>query len=495
MHTGKTKGALLEYEDDTGNVYQADVLRAEVVHHLFEQDRARVRLDWADWIPIRVALKSSNTVFRKFRLYMDGALAHSGRLSNVDERQSYTRVEFDIGSWEEDAREEPPSGPQEKFLSTNDDVIAKDIIGRIGTVDEGTIEQVAGSVTMVFNRQSPAGMLRQLARETGAEIRYNADQTVDYVSTLGTDKRGIDDQRLMANDNIEAAHVKTDERMDVTHILVLGAGEGHAQVSALVVSDDFGGPPERDIYMKHVDKRLKYDSSAKRMGQDLMAEVDSVERHLEVEVTGVEVEPIPRVGDWYDVVDAINGVNHDLRVTEVRWMKAANKDRVTLRGTNMPLMSRQKHNLQRRQDVDAGSGIRGSTASYLNTPVPLQPVSGTHNATGYYRYPGDVVKEVDAKAIVELQEYRYRDGTGITTTGDYPTNVKVLVDRDDNGVHDQIGDTIAGGSKTRKVIDFSVAGPAGLPDNDIWNEVRVESDTLGLVQVSLWFDFYRRAEP
>lgn len=402
MHTGSTTGAWLEYEDPNGNVYDCRVLRAQVVEALYEQDHARVRIDWHDWAAIfGGGIDDANS---EFRLYVDGALTHSGRLSSIDER--LTRAEFTIGSWEEDAREAEPGPTMDTYTNVSDTAIAKDAINKVPSLTQGTIEEVEPTISMLFNRASPAAMLRDLARATGAEVSYNADKTVDYVQTVGTEKRNIDAQHLTANTGrIEHAKVKTDERRHVTHVMVLGAGEGDAQVVGTATSADYSAG-DREVWMKHKDKRVKYDASASRMAQDLIDEMDAVDRHVVMNIEGIEVEPKPEPGDWYDVRDVRHGIDHEVRILKVTRTVNATNDVVTAEASNMPFLEQQTRGHDARQRAEISEGVEGYTTPLVDSPISRQPVGPNTDAFGHFFYPDDVIKEVDAWLLLEGRGYR-----------------------------------------------------------------------------------------
>lgn len=404
----------LEYERSDGATRRIPVDAAELTRRYGEEDRAKVDISWRVWNALEGHVDRANDAWR---LYWQNRVIHGGRLAD-DARQGVV-AELMIGSWEEDARDAKPTPPGHRFENVSDTTIFQDAVDRVPTLSAGTVEEVVASTSMVFPRSSPAGMIRSLARSTGAEVKYRADQTVDYVRRLGQDTG----QELSPDaDAVGQLTPQVDRRDGVTHILVRGAGEGDAQIEATAIAASFSAG-DREVWRSHRDKELTKQEQADRVAEKLMAEIDNAPRHLVVEAQDVDVFPPPEIGDGYRVSDRRRGLDEEvLRVTELRWTfdrDGAQFARLVL--GNRPFHDARQRNAERRQISRFAGGYEGVSVP-INDTISRQPVSGSINAVGHVFVPDDVVQELDARLLVEGLAYRaYSSGaasSGGTTTSE-----------------------------------------------------------------------------
>ena len=167
---------------------------------------AEVTLFRSDWVEI---LPHVSRTADAFTIEEDGELVFGGRLD--DFQFSGETVSLRLRSFEADAVEARPVGNIEEveepfvsadpfpYLGEEDDIIVEELIDGterfgltgqvpgIDTLDTGTIETVEADARVRDSHQFPGVIMRDLTERTGAILRYNADQTVDYVERLGDD--------------------------------------------------------------------------------------------------------------------------------------------------------------------------------------------------------------------------------------------------------------------------------------------------------------------
>lgn len=132
---------------------------------------------------------------------------------------------------------EPFAGGEK--LSGTDEEIVEQIIGRVADVQQGqTVTTTSDDVQYDFSHKSPARALRIVTESEGTELLYNPDKTVDYVQSLGndrTDESVINPANQTAVGEVRIERKGRNER--VSHLRVLGAGEGSAQLTAEATAD------------------------------------------------------------------------------------------------------------------------------------------------------------------------------------------------------------------------------------------------------------------
>lgn len=308
-------------------VFTAEVDSARFESTIDGEANAELELHAEEWMPIKGRLDPR---IDAFEVYVDGGLEHSGRYA--DSQEVRDRVMVQLGSWEEDARTAEPTEPGLAYAQ-NDGLVARDLIRRMPGLHAGTVESVQGTVELELPRRSPAGALRSLARATGALVHYTAHRTVDYAAELGANRNGPMDQVLRMADehtegNVEGLEAKRDARLDPTHVLVLGAGEGSTQVAASAVDPSFQGG--REVWQRLEDSKIQTIAEARLVAETHIEELLAAPVFLEVRCTGVTVWPRPALGDRFHVQDVEQGVDDVLRVLERVWTVGPTGDDVEI---------------------------------------------------------------------------------------------------------------------------------------------------------------------
>lgn len=287
--------------------------RAERVRDLDEQARATVAVYRDDWLDVEGEFDELDATLT---IREDGADFFGGRFGDATIDGVLATVE--IVSFEEDAADAEPTGPNLQFQNVKDSAIATDAINAIPTLSAGTVETVVSSISYSASHASRSKILRDLRAATGAEVRYNADQTVDYVARLGTDRTGSVTLSPSAQTLGEGFSKDRDIREEVTHVRVLGAQSGPDQVTAEAVASSYDGGRQR--WKRHSNKEIIDANRAQQTADTLVAEYDGEPRALRVETTVYDAGL--NLGDSVTVDYPDAGIeSRELRVVSLRTIR------------------------------------------------------------------------------------------------------------------------------------------------------------------------------
>jgi hypothetical protein len=243
-------------------------------------------------------------------------------------------------------------------------------------------------------------MIREVQRTTGGFVRYNADKTVDYVAdpSDGVVSGTISPQNQNVQDQFQ---VEEDERDDFTHLRVLGAQEGDAQIQAEVVRNSYSGG--RQVWRTYTDKNLSKNSRASDIANQIMSEAEANPRRLKVTTTvfGADVS----VGDRFTVSSDRDNIDTTLRVIRSKQSLVGSTDVVETTLSNR-LLIEQSDGEKRRRDVETfNQGFQGEVVT-LSAGGYRAPVESGNPYVLTVRTPSDVVRELAAELQVNALPYR-----------------------------------------------------------------------------------------
>jgi len=337
------------------------------------------------------------------KLFIDdpsGTTQFGGRLRDTQRQETTASVLLD--GPQRDALDGAISGPAVSYGPKQDTDILSDIIGRTPTVSVGTTDQLK-SLSFSEANAAPGKSIAKLAQATGAGVVYRPDFTLDYVSRAGSDRTG---ETLSAATGtiISEPTVRQDKREDVTHVTVLGAGEGEAQVRATAsVSSYSAGDRRVDRTLR--DKDVARQSAAQALADEAVAEIESAPRYLDVEFE-VPASVDPTLGDSFTVDLSRYDVDGEtLRIVELERLidEAGDRYRVTLSNRNL---TREVRGDQSVRELDSLSA--GNPGQYFALPVSagFDRVDSGEPLSFPFPYPEDVVEEFRAYIEVDSREYR-----------------------------------------------------------------------------------------
>lgn len=351
------------------------------------------RDDWSDEVDPNL-----DKINDEFYIERDSVDIFGGRLVTVN--KGLSKVELEIGSFEEDAIDAEPTGPTEPRVGVSDQAIVQEGIGLVPALSEGTIDQLLSSSSFFFSNTSPAGVIRTAQRTTGAFVRYNPDKTVDYVefptgsasvATVGPDEG-----------NVEGSFdVKEDEREEFTHLTVLGASEGDTQISATGVVSNFSGGRER--HRQFVDKSITNQTRAQQLLNRYLEEYENEPVRILVETT-IFGEDI-KVGSVVRAVSSDDNLDADLFVIESKRVLQGSQDVYDVRLSNR-LLTEENDDAKQRLDIETfNKGFQGDVVT-INSGGYRAPVDSGFPYRLSVRVPDDVVGELTAEVEVEGLPYR-----------------------------------------------------------------------------------------
>jgi len=340
-----------------------------------------------------------------------------------------SKVELEIGSFEEDAIDAEPTGPTEPRVGVSDQSIVQEGIGLVPTLSQGAIDELLPSSSFFFSNTSPAGIIRTAQRTTGAFVRYNPDKTVDYVefptgsapvATIGPDEG-----------NVEGAFdVKENEREEFTHLTVLGASEGDTQISATGVVSNFSGGRER--HRQFVDKSITNETRAQQLLDRYLEEYenDPVRIMVETTVFGEQLE----VGSVARAISTDDDLDANLFVIENKRILQGNQDVYEVRLSNR-LLTEENDDAKQRLDIETfNKGFQGDVVT-INSGGYRAPVDSGSPYRLSVRVPDDVVGELTAEVEVEGLPYRAYSSGAAAGGGDHSHNVDIDIPNHSHNVN------------------------------------------------------------
>lgn len=250
--------------------------------------------------------------------YTDNIVVHTGQrlyggiLSDMN--KGGVETELNVDSFERYAREAKPSGALYTFENVADTTIVEDAIDSVNELMQGTIATIKSGLTFEFNHTTPARRIRTVRDATGGELVYHPDKSVDYVSSVGTDKSASitispSNQNIVENFSVE----QNSGSKRANHIRMLGGGSGDAQTVVEVTASSYDATTDREVWTTYANKEIKDSATLREQATELVEELSK--DHLEISAT-ITDEDIA-IGDTLHVKYDAEGINHNLRVVEL----------------------------------------------------------------------------------------------------------------------------------------------------------------------------------
>jgi len=394
--------------DELGDANTPSLQSARIERQLTRQpdatDTAEVVVYRDAWSDVEADLDRTND---RFVIREDGDPEFGGRLADFERDGVVVSVLID--GPKRDAIDAEPSGGNDVYEPQPDSALVEDqLLGRVPTIDAGTVETVDGSIAFSESHASPGKSLTKLARDADAELRYRTTETsfeLDYAARLGADRT---DETLSPASATVLGEPRIREQIteDVTHVRVLGGGEGTAQTEAEAVAAGFDPDDDRAVYRQRVDKDIADTGRAESLAETLVAEYDGSPEYLEVEME-VPRRVEPSVGDEFAVELPAHGIDTELRVTTAERIVDADGDRYRV------VLSNRRHTAdlagdERALELDSLSeGNAGQYYALADGEGWDALDSGEPYEFSFYR-PPETIGELRAKLRLESRPYRLR---------------------------------------------------------------------------------------
>lgn len=296
----------------------------------------------------------------------------------------------------------------------DDNALLSGLISEVPSWTAGTINDFTGPLSFVFNHAQRHEAIRRIERNVPGEIRFRDSGTVDYLNRLGSDKSGtVELSNTAGTIEDEITITKRGRELDGTHIRVLGAHEGEAQLFAnLVPADDSATYENRVNYTtarwsdgdardwdrwenKDVTDQSTIEEEAAALGEELK------EQLIEAKATTPELDI--QVGDTVQVVKDDADLNRAMRIHRLKEKhEGSTTTYKLLLSTRTTLRTDDSADLRDIQRFN--TGFQGSSVAVNGGPV-IGAVDSTNPLTFGFRYP-DLEFENTATLQVRGQSYR-----------------------------------------------------------------------------------------
>lgn len=369
-----------------------------------------------------------------------------GVLGEVERHGAETTLIAD--SFERRAVNAEPSGGAKEYINANNDTIIRDAIEGIPEIGRGHIDRYTlDTFDLIFNHESPGKMIRTVTNELGGEPFYQPNQRLDYIHNP---ERPIAVEINPDEGNIDGKFnvVQNSSEQRVTHLKMLGAGEGDHQITTTVVAESWEeGDPQ--VWETRANKDITSESMLQSHAETLIQELGRKHIEIDARVVGESMtkgrKPTVRYGE--------EGINADLHVVKstkrvsvdgVQWDVTFSNRRFS-RGRNTP--SRERADINRYNRAMDGQVV----------PLSVNGGRQTIDSNGDYRmqvyYPSDVEDELRMELRVVGQAYRAsisgvsnahtRKPLGATNTGRivWPTGSVQNVSYGTEAVHNYVPGT------------------------------------------------------
>jgi hypothetical protein len=363
----------------------------------------------------RTDAESLNLVEKSDEVQLSGY--KNGVLTNVDKGGSTWTLTVYSPEWYATLNEPVDGGTR---VQGDDNTLITNEIGRVSEWSVGSIDDLTGPMTFVFNHAFADETIRKIEKNVPGELEFEGDGTVNYVSQRGTDRSGSV-TISPASGNLEKS-IRITERgrkLDATHVRVIGAHEGEAQFFANLVPSSDGA-----TYENRVDYTTsRWSSGDVRdwdrwqnkdvMSQDTIEEEAAAladelkEEYVEVKTTvsGVDLN----LGDTVHVEKTENGVKvldrdmrvHQLTTRSIDGTPAGTEQEVTL---STRTVAREELNSDKRDIQRFNTAFQGSSV-VIQGGGSRQPVNASLNAEIPFYYP-NVEFENNAELFVRGLPYR-----------------------------------------------------------------------------------------
>jgi len=361
-------------------------------------------------------------------------------------------VELTVDTYERYALDAEPSGGDLIYDAAGDDAIVSDAISDIPQLSAGTVDNSTADTSFVFPFTSPGKRIRTVAGSTGLEVEYAKDKTVNYTTRRGTDKTESQTGTVLspASQNISGDFLpeNVSGNKQVTHLVMLGAGEGQSQVSSVVVPNDDPYDYEGDSKFANVRRYTannwssgddkKWDTRSNKdytdsstlgdLGVTLVEEFNA--EYIDVEVT-VEDEEV-YLGDSFTVENTKENISKDLRAVEVTRIIDTDGRRYEVIFSNRRV-TRETEVEKEIKDTERYNRAFEGTNVMINPSGGRQPVTSNLNYDFSFYYPDEIEYEHRVKLFVKGLPYRAYS-SGAASGGDHTHSVDVTHPSHDHSV-------------------------------------------------------------
>lgn len=358
------------------------------------------KMDTASAYALRPDVNNVSLVEDEDEVYIqeNGSDVFGGILRDL--KRGGAEVELMLESFERLALDSEPTSGDDNYEGVDDSTVVSDAVSDMAEISAGTIQTVVGDISPLFSHVSQAKKVRTVRDITGAEISYNTDKTLDYKPELGSGRTSIvlSPGNQYVVDSFRPKKVGGDKR--VTHLRMLGEGEGEAQVSVEVVADNYSAG-DRQRWETYINKEISDEDTLEEEANTKLAELQEEFVEIETTLKGISVS----LGDEFHVQYPEENIDRDLRV--VQQQRTMNKDGVKHQVVlSNRANAREEDADKETRDVDRyNTSFEGSPVTY-STNGGRQPVTPDFNYEFSVYYPDEVTHEHRMELQVKGLPYR-----------------------------------------------------------------------------------------
>ena len=406
-----------------------------------EQWKVDLTVPRFEWVAIQDRIDDIND---EFYIEKGDSDIFGGRLADYDTQGPDTHLQ--IGNWETDSRDAKPTDGDESWLNVTDIEVIQDAISQVPTLQEGTLDQLKSSLSFRFPHSSQAKKMRKVLPASGGEIRYNPDQTVDYLDRLGEERSEVISPE---NRNIVESFKVTEHTVDkVTHLKGLGHGMGDYQLQVTEVSDAYDGGKE--VWRKYKNKEITEVQEMEAVLEERINEYEDQEfTEVSTTIEGLDVS----LGDTFRVVSERYGFDKSLRVVELNRIIDSDGERFDCLLSSRRL-TRGDHASKQRQDVERFNEAYQGVATVLSASGGRQMVDDGLPWEESFFYPSDVKDVLSLQIEVTGLAYRGYTLGAAAAGGEHSHEVTLSIDDHTHSVDvDDHSHSVSIGSHTH-TVDF-----------------------------------------
>lgn len=500
-----------------GSTETLDALRTEEEYKFERMDIASVFVDRPQIND--VSLEEDDD---EIEITEDGEKLFGGVLRDV--LRGGGEVELLLDSYERYALDGERSSGSLAYENAPDTDVYSDAIDDIPQLSEGDVDNISDAVTFVFPYTSPAKRIRTVAENTGAEVLYPPDKTIDIVESLGLDKTEGNGETPLSPSEQNISGDFNPERQSgekkVTHLIMLGAGEGSAQIQATVVPEDDPYDYEDEDKYANVRRygadvwedgdRKKWDSRTNKdltdpdtlgdLGVTLIEEYNGEFIDVEINVEDADV----MLGDEFTIRHPEEDVDMDLRAVDVTRIVDYEGRRYQTTFSNRRL-TRESDEEKRIKDSERYNRAFEGSAVTMNTGGGRQPVDSSHNYEFEFYYPSEVEYEHRVRLFVKGLAYRAYSGGTAAGGGIFQSSGSGGTDDDTTEADGAIfTSTQSGGTDddtTTNNADFenvTTSGEEGVYDStldDSWTDISSFTSSDNTSELYMFFSAYETDFP
>lgn len=282
-------------------------------------------------------------------------------------------------------RAEPTDGVEE-YDNIDDDEIVAAAIEDTPELEAGSMETTNPHTSLLFSHSSQAYKARKTEEVSPGILRFNPDLTVDYGS-LGRNKSHVTLSPRRDNVHGEPEVERKSSYENVTHLRMLGAGEGPHQIRADAVSSDYEAGDDQ-IWKVYPDKSIVDAETLQTKADHYVDELSTRRVEVDMTVKGLAVD----LGDLFRVYVPKKDVDQILQIVSHKRIVDTEGIRHEITASNHR-DTRETPSEKNQADLSNYNQALEGNSVPINTSGGRQPVDSENPYELQLYYPSEVAYE------------------------------------------------------------------------------------------------------